>query len=891
LVRSTRNNFSAFLLYIGLSVGIFGRQVIWHPANWYVGGGPDPSQMMWFLVWWPYAALHGLNPFLTKVVWPPAGVNLAWMTPIPAPSLLASPVTYSLGPVVSYNLLALGAPALSAWSAYCLCAHVTRRFLPSFAGGYLYGFSSYEVGQVLGGHLGHSLVMLPPLVTLLFLRFLEGDLSHFRFKVLITGCLILQFLTSNALFATTSVFGLVTLILAWCLCGSALRSRLLHSVPSLLASYIFTAIAVSPYLFYVLAFGIPRNPIWPLDYYSADLVGFVLPNKLCHFYFSVFGLDTHFLFDPWENGAYLGVPLLLLCGWYYLENRTLPAGKLLAISLAAVLLAALGPRLHVAGRESVTLPWALAVRLPFIKHELPGRFMLFAFLIIAVMASIWLSAQTRFAPVRMALLLLSVLLLWPSVQSSPVRLPPFFTTGAYRRFLRRNQNVLVVPFGWNGESMLWQAQSLMYFRITGGYLGATPMEFERWPIVQALYSSILMPNYDLQLKDFLGHYGIETVLLEDSAKGTWRRVFSELDPSPVRIGGVAIYKVATEDLSGFRRTDAVQAQGRAHLDQFAEMIEAATQYLRRGLDPAMLTCGRAQELGLLPDRGESSDATNHSGWCHWMWLGPLGGENIGIGVVGYYQGLKPAIARYGQYTGNIFYPYPQKIAENPQPDQLGVLIMIFDRKQLAAAAAASNQVLRGPLARLAGSHKDKPASTLKKAAEIQPPRSLGQAPVQAGARAAVASSSTVSNIETGASAAPPRPVITAVNGTPVSPLENSHHDIGAPVVPARKGAWVSWWRAAEADDLVVIAGYGFDIHHGIAVNLYCSCPGGGVGPFLFEPRFHLFSATRIYLKVPERGANAPLSGPGSMVVSNKGGDGRYAAKSNRAPVWIGNRGR
>ncbi len=149
MVQSTRTSFSALLLYIGLSVGIFGRLVLWHPANWYVGGGPDPSQMMWFLVWWPYAVLNGLNPFLTKVVWPPAGVNLAWMTPIPAPSLLASPVTYSLGPVVSYNLLALSAPALSAWSAYCLCAHITRRFLPSFAGGYLYGFSSYEAGQVL----------------------------------------------------------------------------------------------------------------------------------------------------------------------------------------------------------------------------------------------------------------------------------------------------------------------------------------------------------------------------------------------------------------------------------------------------------------------------------------------------------------------------------------------------------------------------------------------------------------------------------------------------------------------------------------------------------------------------------------------------------------------
>ncbi len=202
--------------------------------------------------------------------------------------MLAFPVTYGWGPVVSYNLLALLGPALSAWSAYCLCAHITRRFLPSLAGGYLYGFSSYEVGQVLGGHLGHSLVMLPPLVVLLFLRLLEKDLSHLRFTVLFTGCLFAQFLISNALFATMSAFGLLTLILAWWLSGPALRSRLRHTVPSLLVSYILTAIALSPYLYYVLAFGMPRKSIWPLDYYSADLVGFILPNKLCHFYFGRF---------------------------------------------------------------------------------------------------------------------------------------------------------------------------------------------------------------------------------------------------------------------------------------------------------------------------------------------------------------------------------------------------------------------------------------------------------------------------------------------------------------------------------------------------------------------------------------------------------------------------
>jgi hypothetical protein len=883
--KLVRTNVFALLLYSAISVGVFGSDVMWHPARSYVGGGPDPTQMMWFLVWWPYAILHRLNPFLTKVVWAPSGVNLAWMTPIPGPSLLAFPVTYSFGPVVSYNLLALIAPALSAWAAYCLCAHITRRFLPSLAGGYLYGFSSYEAGHVLGGHLGHSLVMLPPLVVLLFLRLVEEDVSHPRFIVYLTGCLLLQFLISTALFATLTVFGLFALFLAWWLGDPALRSRLRRSIPDLAVSYIFAAIAFSAYLYYILAFGMPRNPIWPLNYYSADLAGFIVPNKLCHFNFRLFGLDTHFLFDPWENGAYLGVPLLALCGWYCLENRTAFSGKLLTLSLVGILLAALGPRLHVAGSESVVLPWIVAAQLPLIKHELPGRFMLFAFLIIAIMTATWLSRRTASAPVRVALLFLSVLLLWPSVENSKLALPTFFTMGAYRHLLRRNENVLVVPFGSNEDSMLWQAESLMYFRLAGGYLGKTPTEFNRWPIVRAFYSSILIPDVDNQLRDFLAHYQVEAVLLQEAAMGPWKRVFSKLDPSPLKIGGVTMYRVRTEALRVYRHTDPAQAEGRVSLAGFAEMLTAVSQYLQRGLDPAKLNCARAQQLGLLPDRGESTDAMNHDGWCHLIWLGPLGGGNIGIGLTGYYQGVKPVIARYGPYATKVFYPYPLKIGEKADPDALGVLLMIFDRGRLALAStvASSNEVADRATRGVLGNEARLPLSSYE--------------PTQADRPAAVAQRRSgrqipaASEMQPGDSTVAASPVIAAVDGVPVTGRargEARYQSIILPVVRSRWAFWGPWWREAQADNVVVIDGHNFDTKYGVAVDLYCPCPGGERGPFFLEPGYHPFSETRMFLKLPVYGSEAPLAGLGSIVVSNKGRDGCYAAKSNRVPVLIGN---
>jgi hypothetical protein len=38
--------------------------------------------------------------------------------------------------------------------------------------------------------------------------------------------------------------------------------------------------------------------------------------------------------------------------------------------------------------------------------------------------------------------------------------------------------------------------------------------------------------------------------------------------------------------------------------------------------------------------------------------------------------------------------------------------------------------------------------------------------------------------------------------------------------------------------------------------------------------------------VPRSGTGAPLAGSGSIVVRNKGDDGKYAARSNSVPIEI-----
>ena len=81
---------------------------------------------------------------------------------------------------------------------------------------------------------------------------------------------------------------------------------------------------------------------------------------------------------------------------------------------------------------------------------------------------------------------------------------------------------------------------------------------------------------------------------------------------------------------------------------------------------------------------------------------------------------------------------------------------------------------------------------------------------------------------------------------------------------------------------VTLDGTGFDASNGVAVNVFCACTGGKVGPFFVNPGPGL---TPILFSFPLP-AGVP-TGPGSVVVINKGADGSYSKSSNAVSVPIG----
>ena len=81
-------------------LALVGPDVLLHPGRAIVGRNPssDFQIMTWSLAWWPWAVGHGVDPLHTSLLWPPGGFSLLWLTSVPAPALLALPLTLSAGP-------------------------------------------------------------------------------------------------------------------------------------------------------------------------------------------------------------------------------------------------------------------------------------------------------------------------------------------------------------------------------------------------------------------------------------------------------------------------------------------------------------------------------------------------------------------------------------------------------------------------------------------------------------------------------------------------------------------------------------------------------------------------------------------------------------------------
>jgi hypothetical protein len=696
----------------------------------------DPQVFIWGIAWYPYAISHRLDPLFTNLVFAPGGYNLAWSTTIPAPALLMWPITVRFGPLVSFNLLSLMTPILSAYTAFALCRHVTKAVLPALVGGFVYGFSTYQ--RIEADHLCLALTFVPPLLTLLFALRLENRVGRLRYEFLLFVCLTTQFLISAEIFTTAILFGAIAIAAGWWIGDLNFRHRLHAPLRESVVAIALAVGALSPYIYRFIPSPFGLSPIYNPAHCSTDLLGLIFPTgaSLVGGLSSVRALSRRISFGC-EPAAYMGL-LPVITIWLALASRGKPAGefrleRFLALLLAVIVVLALGPVIHFGGVPIAPSVWLPALLIPIFNNALPARFVLYGFLVLSIAIAVWLADARRRASLRWLIAAAAVLSVLPTTIPTAKATLPFFSQRTFRDYLTPGETVMTLPFASNGEAMKWQAQSDFLFRVAGGYLGVIPHEYAAWPIIPALLEeNPYIPGYADQFKAFLGAHHVGAIIAAETEYADYAKLCATLGGVPLHVGGVVFLRLNPSALAPFASMTAATMDTRYNLERFVMLVHAARDFLARGNSPLDLSPFAAVRFGLLdtnavgdPMRVQASgypfvsagrtsrtfqklagylvshgmirerlaielgpkppgDATSTSG----IWLGPWTADSIAIGVVAGPQSAATLSARFGRNADAIYYPYPLPYSTHPssanQAADPQMLLMTFKTASLPA---------------------------------------------------------------------------------------------------------------------------------------------------------------------------------------------------------------
>ena len=338
------------------------------------------------------------------------------------------------------------------------------------------------------------------------------------------------------------------------------------------------------------------------------------------------------------------------------------------------------------------MPWAVFQHLPLIENILPVRFMMYAFLVIAIMAAMWLASSPARTLTKCAAAAAILISIAPNPHASfwvsPLDLPAFFADRTYASELAPGDIIFPLPWGQKGNSMYWQLASDMYFRMAGGWTGYAPFEFTRMPVANYFYGGIDLPESGEQLKAYLARFGARAVIADPNEENfaSFKATLDSLDVAGIYEKGVWLYKIPRDSLAAYAALPPAQVEARANALRFDAILEAAGKYLADGHDLSKLSPLELKRLDLLPHDWLVDAAPD--AYKDWEITAAPGGQ-ISIIVVGSYEGVRPLIERYRASASEIDYPAPTRWtpASRPPLDIVKPLLVTFDAAHLARRRA------------------------------------------------------------------------------------------------------------------------------------------------------------------------------------------------------------
>jgi hypothetical protein len=492
----------ALLAYLMLAY-IFTASTWEDPSRHWIGICCDQEQSIWFLAWLPTALGSGQNPFLTDRLNAPDGANLMWNTFSPVIAGIVAPITRLAGPILAYNVAAVVAIALGGLACFAALRRYTTGALGALVGGGLYALSPY-VASHTALHLNLINVWAPPL----FLIVLDKLVVRRRYRPELLGVALgvvgaLQLLTSEEILAMSAVVGaLLVVVLALVVreraaIAASTRRLLRAAIPGVVA---FLLIGGVPLAIQFLGPQQVHGRVQDTTIYSTDLLNVILPTPYELLAPRVAtDVSRHFSGLYHEATAYIGLPLLLVLGWFAATRWRDRRVRVATVMSLLLLLLSFGPELHVAGETwNVQMPWLAFGDLPLLEHVLAGRLTLFMWLAVAALVAMAIDHATEL-DVRSASLHLTgigfalVFVVPAPAASSTTEVPPFFQSWA-EQGIADDEVILFAPWFTNGagaDPMLWAAFAEARPRMYEGYVyvpdasgrpryGPSPGRLARW---------------------------------------------------------------------------------------------------------------------------------------------------------------------------------------------------------------------------------------------------------------------------------------------------------------------------------------------------------------------------------------------------------------------------
>lgn len=356
--QARRPGSAAFHLILLGCYLVAGVAVSWPRASYLAGRLPatvDQGGYVWSFWWVAHQIAHLGNPWSTRLMAAPVGMQLGFDTLMPLLGAVMAPVTGLFGPSASYNLLAIVIPGLLCYAAY----RAARLWLPSqlgaVAAGAFYGLATmlvwedwYHINIAAGA-------LLLPAALEAAVRLKRRPRARQAVIVgLVIGASVL--VNQESAFMVALVAALV--VADWLirdhtranagLAGLAVAVTLVVASPQLVAmivQYSQGGVTVSPQVQarWDASFGTPLSAIFAPSPRLAD--------------FGLTGLASLFSYPhPREGAPTFGVVLTALALLGVVVGWRRRGTRLLALAWLGAALLALGPVLIIGGRRLVPLP-------------------------------------------------------------------------------------------------------------------------------------------------------------------------------------------------------------------------------------------------------------------------------------------------------------------------------------------------------------------------------------------------------------------------------------------------------------------------------------------------------------------------------------------------------